>query len=368
MKLLVDGCLPRRVAVLRALQLGDLLCAVPALRALRAALPEARIELIGLPWARGFAERFGGYLDGFVELPGWPGLPERPARPERIPGFLAMMQAAGFDLALQMHGSGRITNPLVALLGARATAGFYVPGEYCPDAARFLPYPAGEHEIWQLLRLIEFLGVPPQGDHLEFPLRDADARELGALNAAAELQPGGYVCLHPGARYLSRRWPATQFAAVGDALAARGLRVAVTGSAEEGSLAQAVVDAMTAPALNLAGHTSLGALGMLLSRARLLVCNDTGVSHVAAALRVPSVVVVTGSDPARWAPLDRQRHRVQHHPVACRPCGHIDCPIGHPCALGVSPDAVLREADALLGQDCPRPGPRPELRGHPWRW
>jgi ADP-heptose:LPS heptosyltransferase len=322
---------PRRVAVVRALQLGDLLCAVPAFRALRAALPGAEIVLVGLPWAETFVRRYAHYLDDFRELPGWPGLPERPVQLDRLPAFLAAMQAERFDLALQMHGSGGLTNPLTVLLGARLNAGFFVPGQLCPDPERFLPYPETVPEVWRHLRLLDFLGVSPQGEGLDFPLRPADGAALRALDGAGDLPPGEYVCVHAGARAAERRWPPERFAAVADALAERGLRVVLTGSRDETALTRAVAGAMRAEALDLAGRTDLGALAALLHGARLLVCNDTGVSHLAAALRVPSVVVFPRrSELEGWPPLDRQRHRVV--------CG----------VTGVTADRVLAQAEDLL--------------------
>lgn len=327
---------PRRVAVLRALQLGDLLVAVPAFRALRAALPAAEIVLVGLPWAETFVRRYATYLDGFREFPGYPGLPERPPQLDRLPAFLRALQEERFDLALQLHGSGLVTNPLTVLFGARHTAGLFVPGQYCPDPQRFLPYPPLVPEVWRPLRLLDFLGVSPRGEHLDFPLRPEDEEELRALDGAGDLRPGGYVCVHPGARAAERRWPPERFAAVADALAARGLRVVLTGSKDELALTRAVAGAMRAEALDLAGRTSLGAVAALLRGSRLLVCNDTGVSHLAAALRVPSVVVLPRrSEPESWPPLDHVRHRVVSGVV------------------GVEPRAVLDQAEDLLQYSVP---------------
>ncbi len=345
----------RSIAVFRALQLGDMLCVVPALRALRAAAPEAHITLIGMPWAQSFVERYSQYLDELLPFPGFPGFPERAPDVEAFPRFLEQAQARRFDLAIQMHGSGGLSNPIVALLGARRCAGFHAQGAYCPDPDLFTAWEEGEHEVLRFVRLMEFLGVPARGTGLEFPLVDADHAELRA--AWPELPgPGSFVCVHPGARLPSRRWLPQRFAEVADSLAGQGLQVVLTGSADERAVVDAVKQAMQAPAIDLCGKTSLGALAALLVRARLVICNDTGISHVAAALATPSVIVCCGSDPQRWAPLDRARHRVIGASVSCRPCMHPVCPSGHECAQEVTAAQVAAMARHVMME---HPGGRP---------
>lgn len=316
-----------RIAVLRARVLGDLLCAVPALRSFRRAFPSAEITLVGLPWATEFVERFGAYLDGFLELPGYPGLPEREPEVRALPDFLRDAQAREYDLVVQLHGSGDVTNPLALLLGGGRTAGFYPDRGWCPDSEAFTVYPDRGAEPMRLLRLPEFLGLPVDGPQLEFPVSNEERAELA--EATGEL--GDYVVVHPGARLPSRRWSPAGFAAVGEAVAERGLRVVLSGTEAEAPVTAEVAGAMRAPALDLAGRTSLGALGALVENARLLVTNDTGVSHIAAALGVPSVVVFTASDPRRWAPLDGALHRSVTAPV-------------------IRPELVLAEVERLLGE------------------
>jgi ADP-heptose:LPS heptosyltransferase len=339
---------PRRILVIRALQLGDLLCVVPALRALRTAFPGARIALAGLPWAREFVARYSRYLDEFIEFPGFPGLPERDCDPRRVPHFLSEVQGRRFDLALQLHGSGRLLNPLTMLLGARQCAGFCPEAGDCPDSQRFLAWRDAEHEVLRYVRLIRELGIAACGTDLEFPLGREDREAAGALLAESDLRGMPYVCLHAGSQLPSRRWPPERFAAVADRLAALGYRIVVTGTAAERALTAQVGAAMRHTAIDLAGRTSLGALGALIESAALLLSNDTGVSHIAAALRTPSVVVCCGSDYRRWAPLDCARHRVLHHAVDCRPCRYRVCPIGHPCATGVPVAQVADEAERVL--------------------
>jgi ADP-heptose:LPS heptosyltransferase len=318
----------RRVAVLRALQLGDLLCAVPALRSLRAALPDAEIVLVGLPWCREFVARYGAYVDGFREFPGYPGLPERAPQVQRIPSFLAVMQAERFDLAVQLHGSGPFVNELTVLFGARRCAGFYLPGGFCPDPDTFLPWPDEGLEVRRLLKLMRHLGAPDLGEELVFPVRDSDRRALWGL--AGELGHTDYVCVHPGASVPERRWPAEHFAVVADALGRRGYRTVLTGVASEAPLARSVAARLSRPPFDLTGKTDPGTLAALLEGARLLVCNDTGVAHLSAAVKTPAVILSTGDNPARWAPADDRRYR-----VLCDP-------------RGVRPAEVLAEAWSLL--------------------
>ena len=261
----VAGLAPQRVVLVRALALGDMLCAVPAFRALRAALPRAHLTLVGLPWARDFTARFSQYLDGFLEFPGFPGLAERLPNLGQIPTFLQTAQQMRFDLAIQLHGSGLLTNPLTAILGARQTAGFYVPGQWCPDADWFLPYPGQEPEVDRLLHLLDFLGVPSSDRSLEFPLREEDYEALRAIPQVRRLRPGSYVCVHPGASVAARRWRPEGFAVVADALAQAGLKVVLTGSLAEADLVDGISRQMNASAVNLAGRTSLGSLAVLFS-------------------------------------------------------------------------------------------------------
>ncbi len=323
---------PRRIVVLRPLQRGDLLCAVPALRALHHGFPGAHIDLVGLPWARDFTARFSRYLDGFLAFPGFPGLPEREPDLPRIPRFLDEVQAIGYDLAIQLHGSGGITNPLTALLGARALACFYRPGEWRPAGAISVRYPENEHEVHRLLALAQALGAPDCGDELEFPVGAGDRLDLQVALEGAQIA-GRYAVIHPGSRAAARRWHPESFAAVADGLAADGIHPVLTGSEAEAPIVAAVVGAMRAPATNLCGRTSAGALAALIERASVLVCNDTGVSHLAAALRTPSVVVFLASEVNRWAPLDGALHRVVEPSLT----------LGGP-----HPETVLAEAESLL--------------------
>ncbi|HEY9280761.1 MAG TPA: glycosyltransferase family 9 protein [Eoetvoesiella sp.] len=333
---------PRKVAVFRALNLGDLLCAIPALRSLRQTLPAARITLIGLESMRPLMQRFSHYVDELIAFPGYPAFPEQPARSSALPDFYRRMQAQSFDLALQMHGSGDHSNSIVQALGARQWAGF-VP-EKSQQTPCLMAWPEGQPEVKRYLALLEYLGLPKRGAEMEFPLNAKDLALARQVASRVHISPARTIFIHPGARLMSRRWPLRRFTEVGRHLALGGWRIAVTGSEAERPLTSGLATAIGDSAVDLGGVTGLGALASLLTHGRLLICNDTGVSHIAAAVQLRSVIIASGSDVARWAPLNRNLHTVLHADMSCRPCAYDLCPIGHPCALAITTEQVVSAA------------------------
>lgn len=296
----------QKIAVFRALFLGDLLCAVPAFRALRRCYPQAEITLIGLPWAAEFVERVP-YIDRLVAFPGYDGIHEVAYQPGQSEAFLRSFQAAAYDLALQMHGDGHVSNGFVGALRARLSLGYRRGAD---DRLGFsLPYEQRQHEVLRWLRLVAVLGAPTDDRRIELLTTEVDERQASRL--LADMSGGPLVALHVGAKDQARRWSPERFAAVGDALVERfGARIVLTGSGGEREITAAVQRAMRYPALDLAGATDLGTFAAVLRCMDLLLSNDTGASHVAAATGTHSVVLFGPSRPEQWAPLDCERHRV----------------------------------------------------------
>jgi ADP-heptose:LPS heptosyltransferase len=297
----------KKMVVFRALQIGDMLCSIPAIRALRSAYPTAEIVLVGLPWAKMLVERFPNYFNSLISFPGFPGLPEQPVDRLAIPAFLQEIQHRQFDLALQMQGSGIISNPLIDLFSAKKTAGFFQPRNYCPDPELFIEYPANVHEINRHLQLMNVLGIDTGSTDLEFPVtaRDEEDFEKAALPVAYK----EYVVLHPGARDANRQWNPANFAAIGDYCFEKGLQVVITGTNEELEIAARVAKIMKRRPINAAGKTSLGAAAVLIKNAAALVSNCTGVSHIAAALKTKSIVISLDGEPYRWGPVNKKLHK-----------------------------------------------------------
>lgn len=325
-----------RIAIFQALQLGDLLCATPALRAMREHFPQAEIMLIGSAWARDMAERLPS-IDHFIPFPGYPGIAESPAAPPDM-----APEWPPFDLAIQMHGAGSVSNGFAASLGAARSLGHGEPGDDRLTQVR--PWQELEREPLRWLRLLELLDVPAVGRHLDFPVTPDEQRRAAHLIGVGGSKP--VVGIHAGASVPERRWPPEAFAAVIDALAAQlNCHFVLTGTAAERNLTAQVATAARTPVLELAGRTTLGDFGAVIAGLDLLLTNDTGASHVAAAMRTPSVVLFGPADPHRWAPLDSDKHHVIN---AREHAGDRD---GARALQALHPHVVLERCLQVLGNE-----------------
>lgn len=304
-----------RVVVFRALRgLGDLLVAVPALRTLRASLPDVRIALVGLRETRQVAERFGHLYDEFVCFPGWFGIPEPgyPGDVDKLAGWY------GADAVIQMHGDGTSSNGFCLSLEPKSLTAFGPVAAEKAGSVDTAPYPLHTREIDRCLdlvvRTLGILGVEPVAldRSLEFWLTADDNREAAEVLDRWRDEP--YTIVHPGAQLENRRWGAGNFAEVGRVLAEQG-RVLVTGTAAEHELAAEVAARIGRSARNIAGELSLGGMAALLAGSRGVVTNDTGISHLADAVVTRSVIVFTASDPHRWAPADSSLHWPVYQPA-----------------------------------------------------
>ncbi|GAA4312248.1 glycosyltransferase family 9 protein [Compostibacter hankyongensis] len=348
-----DRLLELKIGIFRALKLGDMLSVIPAVRAIRHAFPIAHITLIGLPWEEKLVSRFSHYFNGFVSFPGWPGLPEQEIAPVRMTDFLRQMQHLQLDLLLQMQGDGSYTNAMCLLCGAKQVAGLRLKRHAVPGGGLFPVFRENEHEVLRFLRLVkEALGIDPAGTALEFPVMREEYEEAGCIMEVLGLTPGKYICLHPGARDPRRRWEPAKFAVAGDRLARAGFHILLTGDRSERDITRQVASLMHYPAADLVagcGQVDLGVLAALIEQGAGLLCNDTGVSHLAAALEVPSVVVFSPySSAARWAPLDHTLHMAVAPEAAADPekvaCRLLRCLSRLPATASVSgrvsPDPV----------------------------
>lgn len=347
---------PRRIAIFRALYLGDFMEAVPALRAIRAHFPLAEITLIGLPWNATLVCRYQHYIDRFIEFPGYPGLTEGMVDQARLERFLAEQRAYHYDLVVQMHGSGRCSNAFVCELGGKVTAGYYE--QECPAGLTIsAPYPSEQHEIFRNLGLAALLGCTQLLPRLELPLFAEDHTEADILlRELAVNEDALLIGIHPGSRSPARRWPTAYFAAVADKLVQRfGARIIVTGSSNEKSIAQTVIERMRTPAMNLAGRTSFGGLAALIGRLHLFISNDSGPAHIACAVQCPSVTIFGPAEYERWAPLDKSLHPAVRHPVECSPCSYWECPIDHRCLRWLTPAMVMNVAERLVYETTQNP-------------
>jgi heptosyltransferase-2 len=339
---------PREILVRAPNWAGDVVMATPGLRALRARFPAAHIRV---------AIRQG--LEPLLE--GNPRIDEVIVLRFDRAGLVARLREARslgarrYDLALCLPDSFSAALSLRAA-GVRELVGYARNARrWLLDRAVPLPRGAGRRMLLprelHVLGLVEAVGAPSQGTSLELYVTEAEEQGCRQLLAAREIgleRP--LAALAPGASFgSSKLWPAERFARVGDALARAGAAVVLVGSPAEGPLAQRVALAMRAPAHDLTGTLGLGGLKALVRRSRVLVCNDAGARHVAAAFGVPCVMLL-GPTSLEKTSLNLEHVRVLVADVACRPCYLRTCPIDHRCMTRIEPELAIAAALPALAK------------------
>ncbi|MFJ4209487.1 glycosyltransferase family 9 protein [Paenarthrobacter sp. NPDC089675] len=313
-----------RIAVLRGGGLGDLIYTYPALSALKAAYPNAEVTLLGTPIHKALAAATDGPVDSVEILPFANGVRDGDEDPEALAAFFEDMQERKFDLAVQMHGGGRFSNPFLLKLGARHTVGTRTPD--AQHLERNLAYIYYQNEPDRWFETVGLAGAPT----IIPPLLKPKAECVQAVAGLKDPRRSSLVVIHPGATDPRRRWPASYFADAAAGLAAEAAQVLVVGDNSEKALAQEVAELAQARSpeqdreavRSVAGELELGELAALLDEATVMLASDSGPRHLAQALGTPTVGIFWVGNVFNAGARGRSLHRIHMSWVTrCPTCG-----------------------------------------------
>ena len=323
---------------------GDSVLAVPAIKAVRTQFPQAEITLLVRPWVAGvFAS--ADFIDQLWQEP----RPTNFAEWRRITGEIRRRQ---FDLGILLPNS--FESALMLFLGrVPQRLGYSTQGRRMLLTNAVRPADDSRHQIYYYLELVNRLSSEPATPSIEIKAT-AEEREAARQLLAAEgiATSRHFIVLNPGAAYGSaKRWSEERFAEAGDRLAGDlGLAVAIIGSQAESGVAERIRLRMKSRVALLTGKTTLETLLGVLAESSLLVTNDSGPMHIAAALGVPTVAVFGSTDDRVTGPCG-PRTRVVKHAVYCSPCLLRECPIDHRCMTGVTVGEVCSTARDLIAHE-----------------
>lgn len=346
----IDWAGTRRLLVVRPDNLGDVLLAGPALTALRAAAPDARIDLLVSPAGAGAAALLPEVDGTVVAQVSWQRFTDGP---EGSPDaeLIAELRRRDHDVAVLLTSFSQSPWPggyACRLAGVPVRAG--LSKEFGGTAlTHWVPAPDDAlHQVDRTLHLLERLGVPGRGTALHARVPPAARAAAAEALAAAGIDPAApHAVLLPGASCASRRYPADRFREAAGALAAAGLPVAVCGPPAERALVDDVAGGRSG-VVALAGTLDVPGLAALLAGATVAITNNSGGMHLADAVGTPVVALFAGTElPEQFRPRSVPS-AVLHVPTACRPCRQFTCPFAHEC-LDVPPADVAAAALRLAG-------------------
>jgi lipopolysaccharide heptosyltransferase I len=328
----------RHILLIKPSSLGDIVHAMPTCAAIRRAYPKARLTwLVKRQWAE-LVER----IDGVDRV--WPVT-------SSLKGWLSQvspLRAEQFDLVVDLQGLFR-SAAIGSLSGSPLTVGFANGREGSPwFYSKRVPVPRLEmHAVDRYLLVAK--AVESGAPEFRFRIPQTDHEEVERLLTRSGVMPGaGWVAMNVSARWPTKRWPAESFAEVADRLQQEGHGVVVMiGGPEERADVAAVCAMMKTSAVNLTGATTVGLLPALLRKASLLITNDSGPMHIAAAIGTPVVALFGPTSAVRTGPYGKG-HEVLTGKVPCQPCFSRTCHNALPleCLRRVSPEEVLTAARA----------------------
>ena len=332
--------------------IGDLLHAVPMLAELKKQRPVARVSLVVGPWCEGLARQLAPVDEIIVHAPqliqwgrgiaanSWSVTRElkilRQCREKRVD---VLITTSPVDPALLLFSRG--------VAPKRWVACGECPAEYRHASDDITAYDHHEYEAQRIMNLLKALGLEP----VEAKLRWDESSQDGEIPELSGSGEGPIVAFAPGAGWPGKLWPGDRFAQLGDWLVKQyRARLVLLGSADERALADDIAAAMPPGAMNLAGRTSLDAAARVLRRCALLVTNDNGLLHVAAALGTPTLALFGPTSPEQWAPRGRQ-HAVVRGSLSCPECHpwhpRARCVAGESCMASIALDAVKQTVEQM---------------------
>lgn len=343
----------RRILCIRLDYMGDVLMSTPAIRALKQSAPDRHITLLTSGSGAAVARYIPEIDDTIRYAAPWMKSSEAHDAAQDM-ALVSRLAAGGFDAAVIFTVYSQ--NPLPAAMLCYL-AGIPLRLAHCHEnpyqlLTHWIPDPEPQrklrHEVRRQLDLVAAVGAHAEDERLSFRIPDADKAHVRDLLASMEIHPGQpWIALHPGATAASRRYPARHWTAAAQQLAAAtGCPLVFTGSTEEASLVDDIRTAVPGTH-SVAGRLDLGQLAALVAQASVLVSNNTGPAHLAAAVGTPVVDLYALTNPqhAPW----QVASRVLFRDVPCRYCYKSVCPQGHhACLAGVPPEHVVAAARELL--------------------
>lgn len=322
----------RRVLVVRLRSIGDTVLATPALSALRSFLPEAEIDVLLEDWVAPLLEGFTG-VNRIVTV-------ERGNLKARA-RVAKELRSARYDVAFNLHG-GTTSTILTRASGAKHRVGYKsyrysrLYNHAAPPANRLWGKPV-THSVEQQLALLGWTGVPVSA-HAPTRLAvtmEASKAVAGRLRAEGIDERARYALFHTAAAFETKQWAAENFACVADALAGRNLRAVAVAAPFEAETVDAFRRHASVPVVAFT-DLRLPEVTALAARASLFVGNDSGIAHIASAVRVPSVVIFGSSNIGHWRPWANPLSETVREELSCQPCP------GHACAEFPQPECIRR--------------------------